>query len=337
MLKKSSGKGVVDMKAGKLSNILLEQKILSKIQSTREEILVGPAIGEDCSVIDFGEEICVLSTDPITGAAKEIGKLAIHISCNDVASNGVEPIAVLLTIIAPEGTSIDDIVQVMEDAKETASSLNVEIIGGHTEVSNAVNRILVSTTCVGKGKKDLMITSHGAQLGDHLVMTKWAGLEGSAILANDREKELQDAIGQELVEEAKGYMDYISVVSEGMIAGKLGVSAMHDVTEGGLLGAAWEIAQASKVAIEINQESIPITEATQAICDHYGIDPLGLISSGVMLMTTANSKKLLAALQEKGIQATKIGKVTKGESYLVKQGVKAPILPPQSDELFKII
>ena len=325
------------MKVGKLSNKLLEQKILSKIQPTREEILVGAAIGEDCSVIDFGEDICVLSTDPITGAANEIGKLAIHISCNDVASNGVEPIAVLLTIIAPENTSIDDIVQVIEDAKEAASSLNVEIIGGHTEISNAVNRILVSTTCIGKGKKELMITSHGAKVGDDVIMTKWVGLEGSAILAHDREKELQLVIGQDLIGQAKGYMDYISVVPEGIIAGQLGVTAMHDVTEGGLLGAVWEIAEASKVAIEIKEELIPITDVTRAICNHYKIDPLGLISSGVMLITTAHSKELLSALKEKGIQATKIGEVVEGQSSLVKQGKKTPINPPQSDELFKVI
>lgn len=333
----SSKKGTMAMEIGKLPNKLLEQKILSKIQPTRDEILVGAGVGEDCSVIDFGEEICVLSTDPITGAAKEIGKLAIHISCNDVASNGVEPIAILLTILAPENTKLEDISQIMKDAKEAAASLNVEIIGGHTEVSTAVNRMVVSTTCIGKGKKELMVTSHGAKLGDDVIMTKWAGLEGSAILANDRENELKSVIERELIEEAKTYMDYISVVTEGRIAGQVGVTAMHDVTEGGLLGAVWEIAEASRLAIEIREELIPITAATRAICDYYKLNPLGLISSGVMLITTNNSNKLLPALKEKGIQATIIGRVIEGQSVLVKEGIKTPINQPKSDELFKVI
>lgn len=325
------------MEIGKLPTEILEQKILSKIQPNRKEILVGARIGEDCSVIGFGDEVCVLSTDPITGASKGIGKLAVHISCNDVASNGVEPIAILLTILAPERASLEEIAQVLEEAKETAAQLDVEIIGGHTEVSAAVNRMVLSTTCIGKGKKESMVTSHGAQPGDDVLMTKWAGLEGSAILARDREEQLKKALPSKLLEEAKGYINHISVVKEGMLAGQVGATAMHDVTEGGLLGALWEMAAVSKVGVEIEEKLIPLTEATRKICEHFQINPLGLISSGVMLITTHNTEKLLSTLKEKGIRATKIGKVTKGQSVLIKDGERIPLVPPEADELFKVI
>lgn len=325
------------MKIGKLPTEILEQKILSKIKSTRKEILVGAGVGEDCSVIDFGDEVCVLSTDPITGASKGIGKLAIHISCNDVASNGVEPIAILLTILAPESARLEEIAQVLEEAKETATQLNVEIIGGHTEVSAAVNRMIVSTTCIGKGKKQSMVTSHGAQPGDDVLMTKWVGLEGSAILAQDREEELKKVFSTDLLEEAKGYMSYISVLKEGMLAGRIGATAMHDVTEGGLLGALWEIAAASKVGVEIEETLIPLTEATRKICEYFKINPLGLISSGVMLITTHNTEKLLSDFRERGMQVTKIGRVVEGQSVLIEDGERIPLAPPKVDELFKVI
>ncbi len=325
------------MEIGKIPNKLLEENVLSKIKPTREEIIVGAAIGEDCGIIDFGENICVVSTDPITGATKDIARLAVHISCNDVASSGVDPIAILLTILAPEGTKIEEISKLIEEAKKTASSLNVEIIGGHTEISQAVNRMVISTTCIGKGKKELMVTSHGAKVGDHVIMTKWAGLEGSAILANDREEQLTSVINRELIDEAKSYMNHISVVAEGRISGKVGVTAMHDVTEGGLLGAIWEIAEASKVGIKIWEENIPISKATKAICNYYKIDPLRLISSGVMLITTNKSEELLEAFNKEGIKATIIGKVIKGQSVLVNKGIETPINPPDSDELFKVV
>lgn len=327
----------MEMEIGKLPTELLEEKILSKIQPKREDILVGAGIGEDCSVIDFGEEVCVLSTDPITGAAKGIGKLAIHISCNDVASNGVEPIGILLTILAPESASLEDIAQVIQEAKETASQLNVEIIGGHTEVSGAVNKMILSTTCIGKGKKETMVTSHGARPGDDVFMTKWVGLEGTAILAQDKEEELKQILSQDQLEEAKGYMDYLSVVPEGIMAGQAGATAMHDATEGGLLGAVWELAAASEVGIEIQEDCIPLRDVTKRICEYYKINPLGLISSGVMLITTNQPEELVSSLKKGNIPITKIGKVMQGPSTLIKNGQRLPLAPPESDELFKVI
>lgn len=325
------------MKIGKLPSDLLEDKILSKIKPKRKEILMGASIGEDCSVIDFGEEICVLSTDPITGATNSIGKLAIHISCNDVASNGVEPLGILLTILAPEGATLEEITQVMKDAKETAQDLNVEIIGGHTEVSAAVNKIVLSTTCIGKGKKEKMVTSKGAQIGDHVIMTKWAGLEGTAILAEDKEETLKKVLNPEDLKIAKDFMEYISVVPEGKIAGQVGVTSMHDVTEGGLLGALWELSNASDVGFEIKKENIPIKEVTKRICEYYKINPLGLISSGVMLMTTHCTDKLMEVFKAEGIEATVIGQVVKGESVMIEEGQKTSLKPPKTDELFKVI
>ena len=182
-----------------------------------------------------------------------------------------------------------------------------------------------------------MVTSHGASPGDEIIMTKWAGLEGTAILAHDHEDELKDILGAESLAEAKAYMEHISVIPEGIIGGRMGATAMHDVTEGGLLGALWEIAQASKVGVEIHQENIPITSTTQKICEYYNIDPLRLISSGVMIITTMDSQGMLDALRAEGIPATIIGRVVQGDSYVIENGDRVLLSPPETDELFKVV
>ena len=145
------------MEIGKVSNEILEKIVFSNIKRIREEVLVRAGIGEDNGIIDFGEKVCVISTDPITSTTKDIGRLAIHISCNDVSTSGAEPLAVLLTILCPPQTTEQELEEIMKDAANAAADINVEIIGGHTEVTDAVNRIIINTTVVGKQFKDKLL------------------------------------------------------------------------------------------------------------------------------------------------------------------------------------
>jgi len=324
------------MKSGKLPSDVLEKRILSSFRFKREEVLVRSKVGEDCSVLDFGEYACVVSTDPITGASNEIGRLAVHISCNDVAANGVEPFGLLFTILAPEGTTLEVLQDIVRQAAEEAASLKVEIIGGHTEITPAVNRIVVSTTAIGRAAKDRVVTSSGAKPGDYIILTKWAGLEGTAIIAHDFEKRLRGRMDDALLESAQAMMGHISVVREGMIAGKMGATAMHDVTEGGVLGALWELAEASGVGLRIYQDKIPVRPETQAICEEFGLNPLKLISSGCMLITCRDGQGMLEALNREGIPASIIGEVVEEGRTLVSGEREEPIDPPESDELYKV-
>ncbi len=324
------------MKSGKLPSDVLEKRILSSFRFKREEVLVRSKVGEDCSVLDFGEYACVVSTDPITGASNEIGRLAVHISCNDVAANGVEPFGLLFTILAPEGTTLEVLQDIVRQAAEEAASLKVEIIGGHTEITPAVNRIVVSTTAIGRAAKDRVVTSSGAKPGDYIILTKWAGLEGTAIIAHDFEKRLRGRMDDALLESAQAMMGHISVVREGMIAGKMGATAMHDVTEGGVLGALWELAEASGVGLRIYEDKIPVRPETQAICEEFGLNPLKLISSGCMLITCRDGQGMLEALNREGIPASIIGEVVEEGRTLVSGEREEPIDPPESDELYKV-
>lgn len=330
-------KGVLKVKAGKLDSDLLRRIVFDNITYHRDEVMVRPSIGEDCAVVDFGEYACVLSTDPITGAANEIGKLAVHISCNDVASNGVAPLGLMLTLMAPEGTTSEEIELIMKQAGEAARELKVEIIGGHTEITPAVNKIIISSTAIGRQMKENVVHSKGANSGDSIIMTKNLGLEGTAIIAHDWEEKLTDSLGKDVVEKAKKMMDGISVVPEGIIAGEIGVSSMHDITEGGLLGAIWEIWEASHMGGVIYKDLVNIAPETEKICEYFNIDPFKLISSGCMIMTVSKDKeeRLLSAFKEKGIEARCIGDVTREGRYMMDGEKKIEIETPESDELYK--
>lgn len=327
------------MKAGKLDSELLRKIVFNNISYHRDEVVIRPGIGEDCAVVDFGEYACVLSSDPITGAINEIGRLAVHITCNDIASSGVEPLGIMLTIMAPEGTTEEDINEIMSQAGKAAAELKVEIIGGHTEITSAVNKVIISSTGIGKQRKEKVVYTRGAQVGDSIIMTKNVGLEGTAILAHDWEEKLRQELGTRVVETGKQMMDNISVVKEGIIAGNMGVTSMHDITEGGLLGAIWEMCEASSAGAMIYMEKVPIPEATKKICEYFQIDPLRLISSGSMLITVDKSKEteLVAALENEGIPASIIGEVTKEGRHLVINQELFEIGAPESDELYKVI
>lgn len=325
------------MKEGKIPPELLKSLVFNNIKVKSKEVIMRPEIGEDCAAIDFGSYACVLSTDPITGAEKGAGTLAIHVSCNDIATSGVRPVGIMVTILAPPTATKEDIGRVMEEAGEAAAVLGVEIIGGHTEITGAVNRIVISTTAVGKVLKDRIVRSSGAQTGDDVIMTKWAGLEGTSIIAADKEKELAGRLSLEEIETAKSFIRHISVVEEGVAAGEFGANSMHDVTEGGILGAAWEVAESSSRGVDIYIDEIPVREVTQKLCNAVGIDPYRLISSGSMLITAKNGAELVRILEEKGIPSTIIGRITGQGRNIIKNGKVYPLSPPDVDELFKAL
>lgn len=294
------------LKTGKLDSGMLSA-LLKKLPQNRDEIILGPGMGRDCCLIDFGEIICAMTTDPITGVSRNQGVLGVHVSLNDLAAYGAEPIGLMLTLMAPPNGRYEDIETVMDDAAGEAERMGLDVLGGHTEVTDAVTRLVLSVTAVGKVAKDRLVMPDRIQPGHRLVMTKTAGIEGTAILACECGDALAEELGDALIEKARGMMDAISVLPESRIAVDMGAVAMHDVTEGGLLGAAWELAQAAGLGLHIYREHIAVAEPTQAICDLLKIDPLKLISSGCMLIAVPDSAPMVAALTEAGIPACDIG------------------------------
>jgi hydrogenase expression/formation protein HypE len=324
------------MKVGKLNWDDLKEVINTNRSVDREDVRIKSGVGEDCSVIEFGDFECVVSTDPITGADSDIGKLAVHINCNDIASCGVEPVGILVTILAPEGTTLDEIKDVMKQIDEETKKLNVEILGGHTEVTRAVNKLIISCTAIGKGKKGSAVATAGAKVSDDILVTKALGMEGTAIVVNDYLDYVKDILSEKEIQEAKSYVNNISVVREGRIAGSFGVNSMHDITEGGVLGALWEMAEASGVGFRVYKDKMPVSKITEKVCSRLEIDVHRFISSGSMLITTKNGIELVKKLKEVGINASIIGNITKDKGVLVQDGIEYEVEPPERDELFTI-
>ncbi len=327
------------MKIGKVPENVLKRSVLKQIHTKRPEVLLGANVGEDCAAIKLAaDEMVVLSTDPITGAVQDIGSLAIQVTVNDLASSGAEPVGVLLTILLPPKAREIALKRIMGQVEEACARAGVQIIGGHTEVTAAVNQPVVTVCGVGKVKDGKLISTAGARPGMDILVTKWIGIEGTSILAKEREAELLTRFSAAFVEQAKKFDAYLSVLPEAGIASEAGVCAMHDVTEGGIFGALWEMAEASGVGLEIDLKKIPIRQETVEVCEFFGINPYKLISSGCMLMAAVDGNTLVRELGKAGIPATVIGKAVEGNDRILwNDDEKRFLEPPKTDELYEVM
>lgn len=323
------------MRIGKLTNEQLKSIVLSKLH-VKHDVLLRSGVGEDCAALNFNGEACVMSTDPITGATEHIGQLAINISCNDVASSGAQPEAALVTLLIPPHCTLEEIEHVIDGLTCEADEQGIDIIGGHTEVTDAVTRIVASTTIIGRIRSDRLVKSSGARPGDSIIMTGYAATEGTYIIASEHRDVLKNILTEDDENVIKTLGANISVVKEGVIAGALGATAMHDVTEGGIYGAVYELCEASGVGCELFKDHIPVLHITKSICAQFGINPYRLIGSGSMLITTNNCDIMLNEIKKAGIEAAVIGRITDNGVYIIENGIKAPLDPPEADELFSI-
>ncbi|MGL6063889.1 MAG: AIR synthase family protein [Fusobacteriaceae bacterium] len=329
------------MKIGKLNISDLKSLILDNIRNNREEVLTNPEIGGDCAIIECkGEKLIYLSSDPITGSTKEIGKLGVNINANDIATSGTAPLGIMLTILAPPNTKKNELEKIIKEAQDECDKLNMSILGGHTEITDAVNRIIISVTAIGIGEKKELKLQNKIKAGDCFLITKGVGIEGTGIIASEKEYELTEKFGKDFVDKAKDNLQHTSVVKDGILGKKLAKS-MHDATEGGLLGAIWELCEFCGFGAEIYEEKIYISKETREISNYYKINPLRLISSGTMLILVEKKdlEELKKKYSENNIESYFIGVLTENKEKLMINsiGEKTLIEEPESDELYKVL
>ena len=315
---------------------MLTRSVLSMIGHRRKEVLCGPAVGADCAALAAAEdEVLLLSSDPITGAVQGIGRHSIHITANDLAAAGAEPVAVMLTLLLPPETTEEEIHGMMQDAETACAQLGMEILGGHTEITPVVTQPVISVTGIGKCRKSDLMKPENVLPGMDLVVSKWIGLEATSILAQERTAVLQGRIPDEMIAEAASFSAFLSVVPEAVIAGKCGAVLMHDITEGGILGALWEIAEIGHTGVRIDRMAIPVREETVRICEVFSVDPLRIMSSGSLLMVTVDGEKLAAELQKQGIPASVIGRTTENAARVIyDQDTEMELTSPEPDALY---
>ncbi len=327
------------MKIGKVSESILKRSVFSQIKTKRKEVLVGAGVGEDCAALKLENgEIFVISTDPITGTAKDVGKLAVHITANDIASSGAEPIGIMLSLLLPEWVTEREMKEIMGQVEDACHVLNIQIMGGHTEVTKAVNQPVMTVTGVGKIDQGSLLSTRGAKPGQDIILSKWIGLEGTSIIAKEKEKELLNRFPKHMIERAKEFDQYLSIIPEAKIGVEMKVSSMHDVTEGGIFGALWEMAEASEVGLEIDLKEIPVKQETIEICEYFLLNPYCLISSGSLLMAGDNGYEVVRELKKAGIHGAVIGKAVKGrDRVVINDNERRYLEPPKSDELYKVM
>ncbi len=315
------------LSVGKLDPAFLKTVVFSRLGVQDSRVILGPDVGEDASIIDFGDRGLVVHSDPITGAVENIGWHAVNVCANDIATRGVRPLWILVVLLLPKGTSADQLKKITVQIDRAAKELGVAVVGGHSEVAPGIDRPILITTALGETPKEKIIRTSGAQIGDSIIVTKGAAIEGTAILSHELDSFLRTKLDRGTINRGKRLIKKISIVEEALTAVSVdGVHAMHDATEGGIAVGLQEIAWASNVGIIAYEQKIPILKEAEAICRVLKIDPLKTISSGALLIAAQSGKtgEILRVLKNKGISAAMIGEVVnkKEGSYIVRKNRK---------------
>ena len=315
--------------AGKLPMDTLA-RLLADSPVSDPRVALGPAVGEDAALIDFGDRYLVAKTDPVTFATDLIGWYMVNVNANDIAVMGAIPKWLMATLLLPEGISEARVADIFAQIRAACAELGVSLVGGHTEITVGLDRPIAVGAMLGEVGKADAIMSAGARPGDALILTKGIALEGASILAREAPERLARAGASDAdVRRAAGFLfdPGISVVPDvRAIVRAAEVHAMRDPTEGGLSGALYELAAASGVGLEIDAESVPVRPECRAICAALGLDALGLIASGALLaaVAPADADSAVSALADEGIAARAIGFATNDHARVILRRPDAP-------------
>jgi hydrogenase expression/formation protein HypE len=315
-------------------------RLFSHLPKEDPRVLIGPGVGFDCAVIDFGETLLVAKSDPITFTGEDIGWYIVQINANDIATTGARPKWFLSTLLLPETDTDQELVDgIFFQIESACSELGITIIGGHTEITVGLDRPILSGTMLGVVPKDSLISPKGARPGDALLLTKGVPIEAGSILAREYEASLA-GLDKGLIRRARDYLKIpgISIVKEAQIAAKVGgVTAMHDPTEGGILCGLWELTQAAQVGLAVQVKSIPILQEAEKICDVLAVDPLSAIASGALLLTVerVSLDKFLMEMEKSAIQISHIGWVTDQKGVFSEEDLH-PLPRPKRDALSEL-
>lgn len=325
---------------GKIPIEILKETVFKNLGAQRGEVVLGPAAGLDGAVLDVGSKNAIVSMDPITGAIERIGWEAVNVNANDVATFGVEPAFLFSCLLLPENAQSEIVQTITTQMNAAAKELNIAIVGGHCESTPGLSNPIVVGCIMGLTEKGKYVTAADAKTGDKLILTKSAGIEGTAILASDREEQLKKVFNPAFLDSAKNFYNQISVVKDSLTAYRSGgVHSMHDPTEGGILNGIHELADAAGLGVRVFEEKIAVEPETAKICRFYEIDPLQLISSGALLIAAEPeaAPKIIESLSKERIYADVIGEFNPNPNkrILMHKDNSAEMLPrPVSDHLW---
>lgn len=335
--------------SGKLHHDVLQKLISDHVKDLEildNRVILGSNIGEDAAVIDYGDKYLVAKTDPITFATNEIGYYVVNVNVNDVVCTGARPKWFQSTILLPEKLTNEDLIRkIFRDIHDTCKNFNITVIGGHTEITTNLNRPIIVGCLLGEMEKDELVKTSGAEEGDALLLTKGIFIEGTAIIAREKENVLrQRGFEQDFIEKCKNYLHDpgISVYKEALLANNnFKINSLHDPTEGGLACGIAEMAKASNLGIIVEEEKIKVWSESQKLSEIFNLNPINTISSGSLLIAINENQhlELIELLLKNDIFAEKIGNFTNKNKGLVMRSIKGTINPlsySETDEILKI-
>lgn len=347
------------MKTGKISESILKRSVLKQIEKVHSDVLKGAGVGEDCAFLSWEKHDdnkdadsggMAVSTQTVALGISDAAFLAVMAAANNLAAAGALAKAVTLAVTLPEGAEEILLQKLMEQALDCCRKLKIQIAGGHTEVSRSVRQPVVTATVMGQYQKNAVLTDTEKEkqaagktdvyspAGLDIVVSKWIGMEGTSIIAKEKERELLKRFPPALVKMAGEQRDYLSVASEAATALKSGVYAMHDVRNGGIFGALWEISRKLGVGLCVDLKKIPVRQETIEICEFYNLNPYELISGGMLIMLTRDGQRLAEDLENKGINGIVIGSTNDGnDKIIVNQEEIRYLEPPVPDEINKLL
>jgi hydrogenase maturation factor len=317
--------------AGKLPMWLLKKVLPASGHDA--DVLIGPGIGRDAAAIAVGDRVMIVKSDPITFAESGAEEHLVDVNANDIACMGGIPRWMLVTALLPVGVTPADILRDFASLRDACQRRSVELIGGHTEIVPGIVRPILVGMMIGEVAPARLIEPGKARPGDALLLSKGVAIEGTALLARDHAETLRESVPESVIERAAHFLDEpgISVLRDARLASEAGeVVALHDPTEGGLATAIREIGMASGVGAVIDAEAIPILPETEAIAGALGLDPLGMLASGALLMAARpeTASAILAAGSRAGLPITAIGHLTDEPGiFTLETGAEARPLP----------
>ena len=328
---------------GKLNPEFIQQFFPSLSRDKR--VIVGPGIGRDAAVIDFGKTCLVVKTDPITFTSENLGWYTVNINANDIACMGATPRWFLVTLLLPQkGTSKILVKRIFRELNSACQTLRISLVGGHTEVTARVDRPLMVGEMIGEVAREKLVDGSGVKVGDLVLLTKGIAIEGTHLIYQEKNEELKARFSQKILNRMRNLIHSpgISVVKEALLASQnVRIHSMHDPTEGGLKTGLWELAYNSGVGIRIEKEKIPILEETKAVCELYGLDPLGLLASGSLLLVidARQIEKLCQIYEKEGIRYRVIGEVVPREKgvKIIERKKELNLSGIYQDELNRIL
>lgn len=337
------------MKKGKVSQSVLKRSVLKYIQKENTEMLKGAGIGEDCAFLSGENAPLAVSAQTVILPVADAAKCAVHAAVGNLAAGGARAHSVTVSLTLPMECEEQELQRIMKQTADTCKELSVQIVGGHTEVSDYVKTPVITVTALGQPfsdtEDDHKANSRNGKSGNDItdktkldiVMTKWIGLEGTYLLAKEKEEELLARYPISIIRTAQGFDTYLSLIPEAATAVMSGVYTMHDMRNGGVFGALYELARRMGVGLTVDLKQIPVKQETIEICEFFDLNPYELLSGGGLLIVTADGEKLVEELMDAGIFAAVIGKTTGSNDKVVLNEDETRFLEPaKADEIWKV-